>query len=60
VKLLIEKGANLDEDDIEGRTPLNVASQNGHLEVVRLLVEAGADIAKKDKDGDDAVGYCYK
>ena len=48
VKLLIEKGAKLDETDIEGRTPLFMACRQGHHAVVRLLVEAGAD---KDKSG---------
>ena len=35
-----------------GVTPLFMTSQNGHLEIVRLLVEAGAD---KDKAGNYGV-----
>jgi ankyrin repeat protein len=33
-------------------TPLNVASSNGHLEVVKLLLEKGADPVVQDKSGD--------
>jgi ankyrin repeat protein len=51
VKLLLEKGADIEHKDNDGRTPLCVAAYNGHLEVVRLLLEKGADIEHKDNDG---------
>ncbi len=28
----------------DGATPVSVATQNGHVEVVRLLIAAGADV----------------
>ena len=31
--------------------PLNLASQEGHGEIVRILVEHGADVAAQEKDG---------
>merc|ERR1712194_204360 len=33
----------------DGRTPLYMASENGHLEVVHLLSRNGADLDKADK-----------
>ncbi|KAI8428000.1 hypothetical protein MSG28_002304 [Choristoneura fumiferana] len=34
-----------------GHTALQAAAQNGHLEVIRALVEAGADADAEDRDG---------
>jgi ankyrin repeat protein len=36
---------------IDGCTPLHIACENGHIEVARLLVEAGADKDKVSTDG---------
>ncbi|KAJ1018141.1 hypothetical protein NDA16_005007 [Ustilago loliicola] len=35
----------------EGSTPLHFAAANGHLEIVRILLEAGARPAAPDKEG---------
>jgi ankyrin repeat protein len=44
VKLLLEKGADVNGADGKGKTPLYWASQNGHVDIVKLLLEKGADV----------------
>jgi hypothetical protein len=49
VKLLLEKGAELESKDNDGRTPLSWAAKNGHKAVVKLLLEKGAELESKDR-----------
>ena len=42
VRVLLDKGAEVNAKRIDGTTALMVASQNGHREVVRELLEKGA------------------
>lgn len=60
VELLYENGAYLDVSSLE-KNPLFAAIYNGHLEVVRFLVEKGIDIkayyAVGDLDRVDAYEY---
>lgn len=48
VRLLLEKGADVDEQDLNRQTPLLWAAKNGHETIVKLLLEKGADVDKKD------------
>lgn len=38
-------------------TGIQAAAQNGHVEVIRALVEAGAEADAEDRDGDRAVHH---
>ena len=60
-ELLIRAGANVNAADNRegsehrGKTPVICASEHGHLEVVRLLIKAGADVQAVDYDGDTSM-----
>jgi ankyrin repeat protein len=47
VKLLLEKGANINHKNCKNYTALIQASYNGHIEIVKLLLEKGANISEK-------------
>ena len=49
-KELIESGADVNQQDDQGWTPLNYAAGKGDLELVKLLVENSADIFKVGRD----------
>jgi ankyrin repeat protein len=51
VKLLLERGVELETKDKDGQTPLSWATRHGHEAVVMLLLERGAELETKDKDG---------
>jgi len=44
VQLLLEHNANSNISDIEGITPVMLASQNGQIEILKLLLEHNANI----------------
>ena len=43
VEYLLSKGSKLDTPDKNGSTPLMAAAQQGHEQIVRILISAGAD-----------------
>jgi ankyrin repeat protein len=47
---LIKSGADVNQQDEQGWTPLNFAAGKGDLAMVKLLVESGADIFKVGRD----------
>ncbi|RKK66726.1 hypothetical protein BFJ69_g15146 [Fusarium oxysporum] len=51
VKLLLDKGADVNIPDKDGWTPVFSASWNGYVEVVKLLLDKGADVNIPDKNG---------
>lgn len=58
LKALIELGSDVNAvDPYLKRSPLMLAASVGAIDMVKILVEAGADIQKKDRDGRMAVDY---
>ncbi len=51
VKLLLQRGANINTANSAGNTPLHLAVLNGHKEIVEFLVEEKADINKMNNNG---------
>lgn len=48
VRILLDKGANVNAKFRYGTTALFKAAERGHTEVVKLLIERGADVTVKD------------
>lgn len=46
VRELIKKGYNLDHDDDDGATPACWAAKRNDFEMLKILAEGGADLAK--------------
>ncbi len=49
VKLLLEKGADFESKDKNGKTPLSWAAQYGHAAIIKLLIEKGANFETRDR-----------
>ena len=60
MRLLLEKGAQVNACDKEHCTPLMIASKNSHVNVVKLLIEREADLALQDQDGKTAIHYAVE
>jgi ankyrin repeat protein len=50
VKLLLEKGAEPEAKDVDGRTPLSWAAQHGHGAVMKLLTSIVAPLTESYRD----------
>lgn len=44
VRLLIDRGANINIRNVDGLTPLHAVVETGHEEIARLLIDRGANI----------------
>lgn len=56
-KFLIENGANVNYQNIDGVSALMLASQARQIETITMLVANGADASLKDHNGHDALFY---
>ncbi|XP_069008089.1 ankyrin repeat and SAM domain-containing protein 4B [Embiotoca jacksoni] len=56
-RLLLEKGANVNCQDEDGRTALSLVCEMGYLDVVKLLVQFNADPDVSDAWGNSALMY---
>ena len=57
VKQYLAAGADVDSKNVEGRTPLCRAVQYGKKDVIKLLIEEGADVNARMNFGDTALDY---
>ena len=59
MRYLLEQGANRDKvTEVEPFwTSLNIAVEQGHLEIVKLLMIYGADLNTRDAEGRLAIDY---
>jgi ankyrin repeat protein len=51
VELLIDRGASMDAQDDQGRTPLHCAAANKHGDIARFLIASGCDHTLADSEG---------
>ena len=54
-KEMIQKGADVNQKDEDGSTPLMAAISSGDMEIIRLLLKHGAKIDEKDTEGSTAL-----
>ena len=61
IQTLVEQGARIDQQDPGfGYSALMLAAKEGQLENVRLLLEAGADLALRDRSGMTALDWAVE
>lgn len=58
-RLLAEEPGRLDAAGPDGRTPLMLAASEGGADMVALLLELGADPAKRDREGRTAAELAF-
>jgi len=57
VYALLDAAADVNAQDVDGRTPVMLAAKAGMLSVVRQMIERGADVLITDNAGDTVYDY---
>ena len=57
VKLLLDRGAKIDEKNNKGQTAMMFASLKGFKEIVKLLLDYGANVDEKNNEGYTAMMF---
>lgn len=52
VKFLVQNHANIGVQGSSQNTPLHVATYRGHLPIIKILIEAGSDVNKRNQSGE--------
>lgn len=58
LKILLDYGANVNAEDSERWTPLHAAATCGHLFLVKLLIDRGANLLSVNADGNMPYDLC--
>ena len=58
--LLAQPGIKLDVTNIDGDTALMAAAEQGHADIVEMLLQAGANVSITDKRGETATSLAQK
>jgi ankyrin repeat protein len=58
--VLVEAGADVNNQDVEGTPLLHVAVDSGKTEIVKLLIEHDVNVKAKDQYGLTALVYALK
>ena len=53
----LSNGANVNEKNEDGYTPLHLAMKSGHKRIVELLIAKGSDVNAKDTRGGTSLDY---
>ena len=60
VRLLVYRGANVNLQNIAGRTALMTAAANGDVEIAALLIDHKANVKLQDASGKSAFDYALE
>merc|ERR1719225_2367207 len=57
VKVLVQKGANINAKDDDGFSPLHIAVYIENLKILKILIQSGAQLNAKDKKNKTPLDY---